>query len=965
MNYNLLCTTCVALLLCCKVAISVNKNVSVSACPLSYITQIGSEAIFNCTVAVPSGHSLGNYDIRWFNRSIPFPDNSYHGYQVLEDGTSQLLLSSVQASDSGLFTCCLVQDDEQCGDASRVDVQLEVGLPPGNVQGLTCFSRNINYGYCVWNNSEIDTHLELNHTLQRIHKQEDYMKTPPCFEMGLGRAYAHDARSRWEDAPCDEEVPGAVSINADNVCYVPLQGGDHYYYRVVTKNQLGMVITDMIHPDKFSIFVDAIPLPPERISLEAETSNTILVTWQPPPGFVFNKRSLCNKLGYRIRYQNDNGGPQWVYTENVNQHNMADICNPTYGIDKLHPPYSNVCIQISSENNVLNGGKSDEEKQWSEWSQVQCTRLLEEAPEAAPNEFTASNIEHEEKQLINVILTWKPISEEKRNGLVLGYSVSVIGRLETDTLYRRNYSADANSTSLSVKGLNRTYEYTFEITAFNSAGNSPKESTTIQPTPINMVKGSSLYALIVIAVVLPVAVAVICMISCCCWKKLSEQPDYEVKIPSAVYSNHNIKSTNFRVQEPEEFDELCTGRPDLSTNNTNNDKNYQNNIVTMNLYQNFSFSQETEVEEFDHLVEVTGVGCTGNGDAMLQLGMNVREGGRHGDGEGRDDDDDDDEIVYYTVTPQGLSPIKTKLVEVTDVGCTENGDEMLQLEMNVQEDGCHGDGQCRDDDDEIVYHTVTPQGLSPIKTKSETQRNTNTQPTVASEEATVFPSNLSSTVYIHSVEIHSCENDCISLKKLAVPDEVNLSGFESKMNEVTEEETTDVNAYVQQSKVPTCKQTPVKQGAIQCPSSDGNFENEEGASYSKASIASAGFQVIGSDEGICIHESKYDDHNNTNLKKDHLIQNVGNGKCTKSMQPSLPELVIVNEVKEDSFKKNNQFSCPGNMLTFDPRMCDFRNGYLQHPSGKVWSSVDDGYSSNGNGSLPDSPNDVMESKMSY
>ena len=39
---------------------------------------------------------------------------------------------------------------------------------PGPVQGLTCFSRKplIN-GYCIWNNSKVDSFLESNHRLER------------------------------------------------------------------------------------------------------------------------------------------------------------------------------------------------------------------------------------------------------------------------------------------------------------------------------------------------------------------------------------------------------------------------------------------------------------------------------------------------------------------------------------------------------------------------------------------------------------------------------------------------------------------------------------------------------------------------------------------------------------------------------------------------------------------------------
>ena len=62
---------------------------------------------------------------------------------------------------------------------------------------------------------------------------------------------------------------------------------------------------------------------------------------------------------------------------NFSYYFQANICTPSFLIDELHPPFSKVCIQLSSEPAITNVGKLPKDKIWSEWSQMKCTRLLE------------------------------------------------------------------------------------------------------------------------------------------------------------------------------------------------------------------------------------------------------------------------------------------------------------------------------------------------------------------------------------------------------------------------------------------------------------------------------------------------------------------------------------------------------------------------------------------------------------
>ncbi|XP_072044017.1 uncharacterized protein [Amphiura filiformis] len=916
MDLHLLCIICVVLLFC-KVVSGVNVNVSAS--PLFHTTLIGERVIFNCT----ADHSIGNDDIRWFNGSIPFPEDHHRGYQVLEDGTSQLVLSDVQASDSGRYSCCVIQAEEQCGDSSRVDVRLDVGLPPGNVLGLTCYSRSVLNGYCIWNNSKIDSHLASIHTLQR------------CVDTSYG--LSQECHKTWDNALCKED-PERISINAENVCYLELRNEAHYLYRVESVNKLGTVYTQMIHPRRFSIFKDAVPLPPVNISLEAETT-AINVRWKTPPGFdiqIGKFLQICRIVGYRIRYKYSTDVEMWKKSIELNELTKDfNRCSPSYRIDKLHPPDSEVCLQISSESRVQNSGKSDEEKIWSvvnnglpddkkiwsEWSQVLCTRLLKEV-----------------------------------------------------------------STTV--------FEHNIDTAAFTSAsnhGNHPPEGlTSIQI--IYPEKDNSLNAVTVLAVVLPVAVAVICFVSCCCWKKVSEQPEYEVKLPSIVYrSNFNINTVHgrFRVQEPEDFDELCTQRPDNCADTSINSRhpqdelctqrpdNYahtsinsihpQNTDVTVTLFQNFSYNQNTEAADFDPLLET----------CVSVISPTDNEIGCYGDDMGSDD-----VRVYYD-------------------GADDDGDDATAAVAD-------------DDRDEILYYTMTSQGSLVRCDKTNQDRNENVS------EQLVHPlnnkhikDNESSSiqdVQFHHNGYHGYQSHCNSSNNLALPNEADTSIHAEKSEDTyqktseeieevdayvqhasekikwTNEETSvEVDAYVQHSQIfPFCIQMPhsPQEGAIQCYSnnilenmgstsnsdetiidfmSDGSnnvISSNQDQTYCKASIACIGFQIKELGEGICSHENKNGEFDNMSLRKGHIIY--GDNKNTETIEPVLPETENDCNKTDDSCTENMRFSCQDNLDVFDYSRSDVINGYLQHP--KLWSSSDDGYSSNGNGSLPDSPNDVLQLK---
>lgn len=84
-------------------------------------------------------------------------------------------------------------------------------------------------------------------------------------------------------------------------------------------------------------------------------------------------------------------------------------------------------------------------------------------PSVAPPNVTARNTSS-----TSVLLEWDLMPEEDRNGILLGYVVYYIGR---DGVENR-FVHESTLLSLDLQGLEKFTEYSFELTAFNSIGES-------------------------------------------------------------------------------------------------------------------------------------------------------------------------------------------------------------------------------------------------------------------------------------------------------------------------------------------------------------------------------------------------------------------------------------------------------------------------------------------------------------
>jgi hypothetical protein len=94
----------------------------------------------------------------------------------------------------------------------------------------------------------------------------------------------------------------------------------------------------------------------------------------------------------------------------------------------------------------------------------------------APPNVTARNTSS-----TSILLEWDLMPEDDRNGILLGYMVYYTGRSGVE----QTFVHDSTSLYLDLQGLEKFTEYSFEITVFNSIGESNRSEIVFCKTDQN------------------------------------------------------------------------------------------------------------------------------------------------------------------------------------------------------------------------------------------------------------------------------------------------------------------------------------------------------------------------------------------------------------------------------------------------------------------------------------------------
>ncbi|XP_072043737.1 protein sidekick-1-like isoform X2 [Amphiura filiformis] len=351
-------------------------------------------------------------DIQWLRNSTVISEN----ISAVNETTSQISLYNLQFNDTAQFQCCVkpgVKDTSVCS----IPLLVRVGIPPGPVQNFICISRNIIDFWCEWDEGD-----------------------PTNFRMTYVFQYKphYQANDPWIACP-DSKTKG------ENSCYIP-NATSLQHVRVNSSNVLGS------HTDSTSFNLDtqSIPNPPCDVTLNDVTHNTLQVSWKIPAEW---NNGIFPILIYKIQYKSTSHN-EWF-------EKITDVDTTNTMLTEL-TPFTSYEVQVAAKIDYT------EEEFWSDWSEKFSIITNESVPVGVVVSPGISDEYPTEPSKRDVILLWKEMPVDQRNGIIRGYLLYV--RNDNDYSTSKH---DTPTTTVTLNNLERYAKYTVVIQAYNSAGSGP------------------------------------------------------------------------------------------------------------------------------------------------------------------------------------------------------------------------------------------------------------------------------------------------------------------------------------------------------------------------------------------------------------------------------------------------------------------------------------------------------------
>nr|XP_002736963.1 PREDICTED: uncharacterized protein LOC100368791 [Saccoglossus kowalevskii] len=420
------------------------------------VIEKGSQLYLECSLNVTSPYTVN--DLAWCFNEIKISEEEYH---IKDNKTLLLIIEEAKLSHSGNYSCKVMSDE-----SNYAKTHVKVGLKPNAT--MRCTSTNHIEIYCTWNEFNSNLPSDYNYSWKLRFEDDSFWRE--CVD-------TFDSEELEPQCICD-----------DRECYFPENHGSVHHMRVVLTNQLGT--TKIIIP--FNPDVETIPNPPESVEVVSTSSESIKWSWKKPADW---KDDLLH-LFYRVQYSSVASSWQQEVLQDYDQ---------TYYELSDGKPYTEYYFRVSCISEYVDSEISgDETEIWSEWSDVITARTDEAAPSGtieigiAPDEV----VNGEQRA---VKLTWKPLKPEEANGIILQYKVRVwilngtdgteiqhmstthVSSLEGFNMTERTMErykfiqVDPQITAYTIEDLNKDEYYLVQITAENSAGESPPASLVIPP----------------------------------------------------------------------------------------------------------------------------------------------------------------------------------------------------------------------------------------------------------------------------------------------------------------------------------------------------------------------------------------------------------------------------------------------------------------------------------------------------
>ncbi|XP_077994070.1 receptor-type tyrosine-protein phosphatase F-like isoform X1 [Glandiceps talaboti] len=386
--------------------------------------RVGETITINCTTVAQSAS-----DVEWYFDSNLIPEDSY---KVLQPNLSQLVITNVNFSDAGKYSCVLSNSD----DESQTDIDIQVGKEPIPVVNFSCHSFNGEDMLCTWDEGG-------HHNIPT-----NYSFTYRSYYYGL----------EWRECPDNKMTIDCPQIhNFTHSCYMTYEE-DHIESRqsvfVRVSNELGTETTSI----EYNPHLEAKPFYPSNIQVSPQRDGCLHVELDLPCSLT-ELQSYWADLQYKIRYRSEWESEDWN-TVTVEWDQSREICE----LDG----YTNYDVQVAAAFSPGSG--------WSKWSDTVTVRTVEQAPTTRLKipRVRSENSDLEDSR--DVIVQWEPLTRRQMRGVVLRYTVKLI-KGEFEVVAEVNKSADARIHDF--QALKKFKSYKVSVVTWNSAGSSPPATVDI------------------------------------------------------------------------------------------------------------------------------------------------------------------------------------------------------------------------------------------------------------------------------------------------------------------------------------------------------------------------------------------------------------------------------------------------------------------------------------------------------
>uniref|UniRef100_A0A3Q2E7L1 Sidekick cell adhesion molecule 1b n=1 Tax=Cyprinodon variegatus TaxID=28743 RepID=A0A3Q2E7L1_CYPVA len=245
--------------------------------------------------------------------------------------------------------------------------------------------------------------------------------------------------------------------NADTLEIPSLTPFTQYRFRMQQVNIVGS--SPMSAPSRLIQTLQAAPdSHPSNLSLVSATQTSLRFNWKPLLESEYN--SSPETVGYRLRvWRTDGDG------EDRNEDVSGGVEATEATIEGLSP-WTHYQVQIQAFNSIGAGP----------WSQTVAARTTESAPSGSP-----VNVSAEAVSSSRIMLTWSPIPEAQRNGVIIGYKVLYSEKDSDGPPSVQVVEGDKNITLL-LRSLQKYTMYALQVLAYTRIGDGPPSTPVLLRT---------------------------------------------------------------------------------------------------------------------------------------------------------------------------------------------------------------------------------------------------------------------------------------------------------------------------------------------------------------------------------------------------------------------------------------------------------------------------------------------------